>query len=372
GDRMKGCTMAIVTLALTLDLKAAVVTLKVRELAGVPRQAEPVTCGVPFPQGRIKTVDHLALNRGDGASLSASFTVINRWPTDGSIRWALFDALISVPAGGMLDLDIVEAQFVAPAAGVNVQDDVNQITVNTGKINFSVRKKGFRLFESLSLEGKPVLATCPEGLAMTIAGKRYTSAADEQSAVMIEEQNPMRVTIVARGKLSGPGQDKYDYEIRIHAFAGSPLVKLVPTIVKKYGPPRVVNHTFEDLSVTFKLVGQPPWNYVLGSDTAPVTGHLAAGQSAHVLVRKSTEWVFGGAASGGGNPKEDKPLGLGWASLTSDTCGLAVGVHRFWQTFPKAIVLSGDGTLEVGLYPKLMGKGQQFFTGMARTHEIWL
>ena len=361
------------------EIAGAIVPLKVADTAGVERVAEPVTSGIPFPEGLVQDASKLALVDSAGRAGPAAFTATCLWPKDKSVRWALLDTQISVPANGSVALAVVPGTPAAPAAKLTVEDGADSITVNTGRLKFTVRKKGFRLFDSAWLdesgkgkfdEAHKLLAEASEGLAMTVKGQRYTSAGDATSSVTVEEQNPLRVALLATGRLSGNGPDGYNYEVRIHAYAGSSLVKVVPTIIKKFGKRRDITQSFTDLSLGLKLASPAGLTYALGGEGAPASGALPAGQTAGVLVKSSDEWVFDGAAKGSGKCKSTKPLTLGWGDLSNPSGGVAVGVYRFWQVFPKGLNLSGDGTIDVGLFPKRLGKPQEFYTGMARTHEV--
>jgi hypothetical protein len=360
-------------------LGGELVRLKCAEAAGVERQGEPVTSGVPFPEGAVKDAGKLALVGANGKAIPAAFTVLSTWPKDKSVRWALLDTQVSVPANGAADLAVGLGAPAAPAAKLVVDDGADLITVNTGVLKFTVRKKGFRLFESAWLDesGKgsftdahKLLVEHGEGLAMTVKDQRYTSAGDPSGSVTVEEKTPLRVALLATGKLAGSGPDGYHYEVRIHAYAGSPLVKVVPTVIKKFGKRRDITQNFTDLSLGLKLASAKGLGYALGGEEAPASGKLDAGKTAGVLVSSSTKWEFTGEAKGSGDPKGKKPLTLGWADLSGADGGVAVGVYRFWQVFPKGLELSGDGTIDVGLLPKRLGKPQEFYTGMARTHEV--
>jgi hypothetical protein len=369
------CLLLLASLASAGEL----VRLKVADAAGVERRAEPVTSGIPFPQGAVKDAGELALTGPDGKPAPAAFTVLSTWPKDKSVRWALLDTQVSVPAKGTAELAVIQGAPAAPAAKLTVDDGAELITVSTGVLKFTVRKKGFRLFESAWLDesgaGKfddahRLLAEPAEGLAMTVKGTRYTSSGDAGSSVTVEEKNPMRVALLASGQLAGGGGDRYHYEVRIHAYAGSPVVKVVPTIIKKFGKRRDITQSFEDLSLGLKLAAAKDLSYALGGDDAPAAGKLEAGKTAGVLAGSSTKWEFTGEAKGSGDPRAKKPLSLGWADLSGSAGGVAVGVYRFWQVCPKGLELSGDGTIDVGLFPKKLGKPQEFYTGMARTHEV--
>jgi len=354
-----------------------IVKLKVVEPAGVERVAEPISSGVPFPQGAVKDVAKLALLDAAGKPVPAAFTAINLWPKDKSVRWALVDTQVNVPANGTAEFAVVEGQAQTPRSVLRFKDNPKTVEVEGGKLWLAIWKNGFELRDYRAGWGKDA-SLVSLVLNMTVNGVQYTSRGDTASNFAVEEQNAMRATFLITGKLAaadGAGKDRYDYEVRIHAYAGLPVVKVAATIIKKYGPQKEITHSFADLSLGLKLVQPQPGaelSYALGGDGAPATGTLAAGKSAGVLVKSSTNWEFTGEAKGAGDPKAKKPLALGWADLSGDKGGVAVGVYRFWQTWPKGLEVSGDGTVNVGLYPKACGAPQQFFTGMARTHEVLL
>ncbi|MFO7898567.1 MAG: hypothetical protein R6V58_05860 [Planctomycetota bacterium] len=300
------------------------IKLTVTENAGVARVNEPVTCGIPFPKGMLENVDKLALKGPEGKLIPAAFTVINRWPEDGSVRWALLDTQLSVPADGAAAYTVTEGRV--PATGG---------------------------------QPGPFVRNGVGDLSMTIGGVTYSVANDKNRKAVVEEKNSVRLTRRITGKLSAKnGKTSYDYVIREHFYAGSGRVLVVPTIIKKYGKRRDISHRFQDLSLSLKLVNARNLTCALGGNKVPTIRKLGADDSAHVLVRDSEHWTFGGVAKGGGNPKKEKPLTLGWASLSGENGGVAAGVYRFWQTHPKAIEVKGDGTMTVGLMPVLAGDPQ--------------
>ena len=84
---LAGLTLADVTLtAQSLD-----VPIRLEEFAGVARQGEAVTFGIPLPKGLIKDTARLRLFGSDDAPVPASFRAVNRWWDDGSIQWVHTD-----------------------------------------------------------------------------------------------------------------------------------------------------------------------------------------------------------------------------------------------------------------------------------------
>ena len=62
--------------------------------------------GVPLPKGLVKDVKDLSLKTADGKAVPASFSLLNKWPDDGSVRWALLDTQLDVPAGGSVTITL--------------------------------------------------------------------------------------------------------------------------------------------------------------------------------------------------------------------------------------------------------------------------
>lgn len=356
--------------------QAQVVTeLTVTERANVAREAEPATNGIPLPKGLIKDAGELSLRTADGKDVPAAFTTINRWPEDGAARWVLLDGLLDCPAGASARLQLVKGKPAALPGKLEVKDNADTISVDTGAVSFAVSKTKFRLFESLSVDGKQVLG--PQigtgGLTAVVDSKSCTSA-DGPTEVTVEEQNPMRVAILAKGKLAGNGKTSFDYRVRIHAYRNSPEIKIVATVINKFGNRNNPNK-ISDISLELPLAAVQTdkslaCNFAFGADKSePVGGNLT--KSAFVHVDSSDSFVLGGDAKGAGKCKSVKPLTLGWGDLTRGDVGIAAGVRRFWENWPKAIEATNNALI-VRLYPSMQKEPLEMFTGMARTHEVLL
>src|SRR6185295_10155809 len=65
------------------------------------RTAEPVTFGVPLPQGLLRDPSNWTIkaDRAGGPSWPTQTRVLDRW-SDGSARWVLVDARVDVDPGG--------------------------------------------------------------------------------------------------------------------------------------------------------------------------------------------------------------------------------------------------------------------------------
>lgn len=231
--------VAFVSPARSADLD---VTLTVKEPAGLARVNEPVSAGVPLPVGAVKDPATLKLVDEQGNEMPAQFSAINRWGADQSIMWLLVQSEASVPANGTasyrLTQKVTGRSIGNMARAVKVTDGADAITVETGKIKFTVNKKRFNLIDGawLTADGKETQVIQPGhdgGSRMTLAadGGVYASTVESPTEVTIEESGPMRATIVVRG-MHRPvgGQGKlpylYGYLVRIRAYAGQPYVRV--------------------------------------------------------------------------------------------------------------------------------------------------
>src|SRR5262249_32970441 len=90
---------------MALLLIALDVPTTVQQTAGVARNAEAVTFGVPLPKGLLTAVARMRLYGADDKPVAANFRVVNRWWSDtpnqvASIQWVRCDFFASAPARG--------------------------------------------------------------------------------------------------------------------------------------------------------------------------------------------------------------------------------------------------------------------------------
>lgn len=359
-----------------------IVRLSVRERADAERIKEPITNGFPLPRGLVKDVGELALRSADGKDLPAQFTALNRWPKDNSLRWVLLDTQLDVGPGRAEEVIVVKGEVRVPKTELQVTETSDQITVVTGPLKFSVRKRGFRLFEEAWLDpsgrqqfgpGHKILKAPERGISMLVLATEYTSALDAESEVEIEEAGPLRVALKASGRLtSKEGKKGFQYILRIHAYAGLAEVKVVCTVVNVEGK-RTDAPPVSDLSLEVATTFEKRLRYSLGSDDSIYGFNLVKGYNAYVHVDTSDSFQVVGPKEkekGWGKCKSVKPLTLGWGDLNqAEKRGVAVGVRRFWENYPKAIELKGDGRVIAHLYPSFQQEPVRVFTGMAKTHE---
>src|SRR5438105_752684 len=121
------------------------------------RRREPVTFGVPLPQGAARDDVTWQLLDADRAYPVQAET-LDRWP-DGSIRWLLVDSQVDVPEGASAALRLVPGRSpdAASAPRIEIHDSATGVVVDTGAAEFRLRAGGGFPFDGVSVNDRPVL-----------------------------------------------------------------------------------------------------------------------------------------------------------------------------------------------------------------------
>lgn len=345
------------------------VTLTMQERLGLARVAEPVTIGVPLPQGAVKSATDLVVLSG-GKAIPAEIRPIVKWP-DGSIRWVHLYFVADCPATGQAAVALATGTPADSASRLVVDDAAEAITVNTGPLKFVVRKKGFNLIDSAQINGQPVISPHRRGAVLLDGDREYSAANDGDVKVVVEELGPMHAVILATGAHVSAGEKKLDFVCRIYAYSGSPVVRITYTFIMAQGSKIDDFIDLKSLHLEFPTVIRGG-KATLGNEGAPITGKLKADDEAFVMASDSDTIQFGGAVSGSSKGKSNRPRRIGWANISDSKAGLAAGVRWFWQMHPKSVEVTGGGVVRVGLLPARANRSEKIFSGVARTHYVQL
>lgn len=370
----------------------------------------PITIGVPLLPGQAKETGELTVaikdDKGNLSAMPAQFRVLARWwrkgmipgtsAGDDSIRWVLVDTAVNVQPGKPVELVLTNNASARtmlnekdyPVVHFNQTDDA--ITVDTSVAKFVLNRKKFNLIQSANVGGKELLDSSPQtgGVIEDTYGNKYYGSAGTTS-VEVVESGPVRVQVRAKGKFidpAGKGYSKgmYRYDVLMNFYAGRPDVYFDYAIVNNAGK-SIGSPTFEDASVVLKLKGVN--SATLLPDAGGKATDLTAGQSLCLYQDSNggnawdaTPGVGSMHSSGYTYPKgtitsfkgyriyrrtDDKQraatrpedggevAGEGTRARGLVTAGnVALFVPKFWQLFPKAIEVGGDGTVRLGILPR--------------------
>lgn len=315
--------------AYTLKDGIILVPLVIRENQGIERKDWPTTFGVPMPLGILKETAALRLLDSKGDEVPCQFTVLSRyWGRDNSVRWVLLDFQANVPAGGSSTYRLANDKPAAQVkGGIEVKDEADAVTVTSGKIKTVVSKKRCSLFESVSVDGKEVVAAAEHDgpRATTDAqdfshyfggdwnlhgwdnmrseeGKNPIKRADyfgdigAPDEVFVERNGPIHTIVRVRGAYR-PGEQgegvlkhgPYNFTYRLHFYKDKDYVGVEHS---------VENSRFEEPRFQTKLLDHSLWTTLkLGDKTTVKYGgdgqakDVEAGKDASTVGDPATRWV---------------------------------------------------------------------------------
>ncbi len=322
--------------------------LRITEPVGVARHAAPAATGVPFPRGAVRDPAQLWVADGSGAAVPSQTGVLERW-ADGSIRWALIDALADVTGYGDAVYGVRAGAPPRAAAGPRVQLEQTPagIVVDTGVLRVTVPAGGDALATGVELDGRRVAGTIP----LPAIALEATKARDPSpEPARVETAGPVRVEVL----LSGQWPDGIAYEARLAAFAGQPVLRLRYTLVNK---------AFASFVSVRRLGVSAPGVFTSGAfGIGGEMRRLASLAEPHTLRQPDADAAVLDRAAAGG--RSDC-----WVAGTGDAGTTLLVTSACWQQYPQELAIS-----EAALRVDLLAGGDAPVTlgrGAAKTHELW-
>ncbi|MBW7996545.1 MAG: hypothetical protein FVQ81_08275, partial [Candidatus Glassbacteria bacterium] len=213
----------------------AAVELTVTEPSGLDRVDEPVTCGVPLPEGYAASADELILLAGSG-QLPVEIREVSRWG-DGSLSWVHLDFKISVPASESKRLKLEKGTRENFETKLEINDLGEVLEVKTGRIQARVRKAGFNVLDMVRVaneSGEYESTLIPHHGGGVVAWQdsvAYRSSYDEDSELVVECSGPMRAVLRSTGRLTTrEGGELLNYVCRLYFYNDSPVVRMALSV----------------------------------------------------------------------------------------------------------------------------------------------
>ncbi len=358
--------------------KVGPIELTIAETTEQSRAGWPLTSGVPFAPGQLSASDQLKVSGPKGEELPLQAQPLVTWP-DGSVKWALLDLQADTRAGADHKLALSRGKSTAaPQASASASKRDGIVRIRTGALDLSVDLDDFRLITSAKALGPDGRMTevLGEGSGLTLIDgrkRRYFGHLAPVEAT-IEQSGPMRVTVAFRGEYrSKSGARCFSFTVRLHAFAGSDLVRVEHMILNDNESG--VFTKVRDVSLGLRPAGE--------ITSAEIGGAGKAKGDARLFQTDHTGWVADGASRKKGRRAP------GWVTASAGDLSLTATVRDFWQQWPKSLAID-DGELVLGLFPTLAddqydgldpvemyyylfdGAKYMIKTGVAKRHELWL
>ena len=394
--------------------KISAVELTVHNYMDIPRIAEPVTVGLPFPAGWERDPSHLCLLDEKSMPLPLQVRVNAAW-RDGTIMWALLDFPVDVDAAStrVYRLERDKLGTSGTKSPLSVDKTKAGLVVITGPMKAVLANgKGpvisglwldwngdheFEDKEQAAAPGKPGVIN---GIDAS-TNKPFSEAWGRRENIIIEEQGLQKVQLLVTGTLAGAqGEDFLEYDLRLFFFGGSSQMRLQFAIRN----PRVAGQVDDrwllgcegsfyigklEMSLQF-LSGQEPPQMILGSlfdglgfeaRQIPLERSLSIHQESsggdnwfhrnHVDKDNLIPMQYRGYKVFYGDREicnGDRPVP--WVTVEDSRKGMAVAVRGFWQNFPKALKVDTQGLVSISLWPKREGGPHELQGGEQKTHEL--
>ena len=391
--RLPICFAAIFMAAAVLAAQP-IVNLTVKERAATARYGEPVLMGVPLPESLVTDTASLALKDAGGNVVPCDFRTAAKWWRDKqSIRWLHVDFKTDIAANEakIFTLWREPASHAYAGSKLAVTDLGTKFQVTTGPLRFTVKKKGFNLFDeawidetgaALFDDAHKVVNGNAKGFSLLTGGTRYYAANDTANTAVLERLGPASCVIRVEGRLkNSAGAAMYYFVCRIIAYDNSKAVKVVFTFENRDpDPSKFVSMYGLNLELPLSLSSK---QYGLGAKAGAKTGTLGATDTSYLLINGYEKFYYGlnGVVTDSGNTRLDKSNDLGMAWLTDGTKGVGVSTQWFWQQYPASVEVNGAGEINIGLFshrffggstafPPRFADHYDIYSGMGRTHEI--
>ncbi len=344
GTHVRRIALVCLCLLLSLSASAVEVNLTVAEPAGVARTADGVTTGVPFANGVVEDVSVLTAMVG-GRPVPAQFLKTVPWP-DGSVRWALMDLQIDVPANGQTEVTVTDAnRNPAPDSPVTVEQDDATVTVSTGPMTLVLDKQAPGLFNSIQIDGAELFKG-GRGLVLYMPEGEEILAGPPDS-VEIEQAGPMRTTIAFKGVFPNALEDHIRYTVRVTAYSGQRFVKVHAWLENqgRYGYDGQAEWlNFDGLAVEYDLD-------LPGDVTARCEGVTASHLKVEQLNPEHRYASFEYHVYRDGERAKSGERTDGIVEITYGGGRVVTAVRHFWENYEKAIEVNPQ-KLTLWLWPR--------------------
>ncbi|MCL4205202.1 MAG: hypothetical protein KJ000_22190 [Pirellulaceae bacterium] len=343
--------------------RAFEVPLTIWETAGVDRQQEICSTGVPLPCGLLHEPAGLAVFDSAGTAVPAQFRVLERWRDTGegrddlSIRWLLVTFLADVPADQHAVYHLKRGANPVPSEPLRIDQDADGYRM--GGLTF---RKDF---------------TAPFALELTDPDGKRIGTEGQQIQWSVWEDGPVRACLRAE---SATDHSRFGFIAWIYAYAGQKRWDM--TVVLKNTPNEAQGPFYLR---DFSVVWQPPEartgrEFLLGGQWGrAVAGCIEGDQPVYVMQASDgtdrwdalgdnnglvMDWTPDKAKCRAGQGgfrgyrvlSGEQQLGTGdfaagWAAVNTTQAGVWATVRDYHHQWPKATEVN-TGTITLRLWPK--------------------
>ena len=327
---------------------------------------EPITVGLPFPQGAVTDLAHLDLRDAGDRSVALQARALERWH-DGSVRWALLDfqtdddtSTFSVGLGPRASI----------ARRIAVTHMRSGVVVETGAARFTLLLHEPFPFASVTIDGRDAIAPDRSGLRVVDGNGRACRV--HLRRIGVEEHGPLRTTVFVEGTISNWTRPLLVLQARLHFFAGSAAVRCAlmlrnprpavhPGGIWELGDRRSIYLRSVELEMALAAgeattvscspeYEQPPAPY---EQPLELYQDSSGGERWHSPNHRNRNGIitttFRGYRLRAGSVRSCGERATPAVTVERGDERIAVAMEYFWQNFPKSLEVR-DSTIVLGLF----------------------
>ncbi len=353
---------------------------------GVTRRGEPVTCGLPWPRGAVRSISEFELFEPNGTSATLQSRVLDRW-SDGSIRWCLFDFLATTGTEDGYEIRTVTKSSIGDPGTSSPASSAMEI--DTGKA--AIRAGNGTAAKPSLVSGRPADARNPSDVTVKIVlardGKPDEILTPNFTAEWIEH-GPIRWRANFQSDPLPDGLMAFGF---IDAFSESPVVRVHFTLRNSNaaGHPggnwdlgNAGSAYIRCLEISISLPPSDGTTQVGYSTESGMTleyfdGPLELYQDSsggenwnsrnHINRHRKIPLRFRGYSMSVGDQVRNGLRATPVVFAERDGRMVGVTMDRFWENFPKAVEVREDRVV-LSLFPKQSSDVHELQGGEQKTH----
>jgi len=368
-----------------------------QEKTGLPRKADLIQFGVPFPKGLFFNHRKLRVITDDGSVLASNISTTVLWP-DNSIKWCLVKAQVKLSANESLRLQIEEHSEkydpVKCSSGFIFETETD-IKIKTQSCVFELNKKRFNFFDKVTSQNKNVV----KNGCCTLNTKQYgclePKITSYQYHISTSSDCPISSELKMEGAFySATGELIANFETTLTFYIKTDMVRCDFTIHNPkpakhisgrwdLGDPNSLIFSSFDLGITINDVAAinwktdkaQPWKS-LEQQPLTIYQESSGGQNWNSPNHKNSTNKVPYTLQGFECRNQSSVLLSGKRAspklcIKTKTGQVNVFIENFWQNCPKSLGIENN-QINISLFPQQFNSEFELQPGEKKTHSFYI
>lgn len=212
----------------------------------------PITCGIPFPQGRLNDISTLKVIDSQGNTIACQIDKTATWLQDKSIRWILLNFLGNPKQKYFL---VSSNDKIKLPKRLNVSQNKNGISIDTGLAEFKILPNS-ALPDTVNFNGKALLKSSGSGAYIidNIGRKAFLGGVKSEMTSRFLLRGNLAAVLRKEGwYVTKKGERLARGIVWLYFYGNCPYVKIVHKLVLTEDTNKV---WFKDIGIDFNFAGK--------------------------------------------------------------------------------------------------------------------